>query len=139
MSVSLGKRPECRGKVSGKAVMCPHCGRVLSAWPFGYEYRSRTELFGLPLVHVVLGFGINPMTGRPRVAKGIIAIGHTAFGLVAVGGIAFGGISVGGLALGLAAVGGCAVGLGVAIGGAAVGIVAVGGGALGYYAIGAGP
>ena len=32
-------------------------------------------MFGLPLVHIVLGLGINPLTGRPRVAKGIIAVG----------------------------------------------------------------
>jgi len=130
--------PECGKEVSDKAVMCPNCGLPIGGGLFGYEYRSRTELFGLPLVHVVTGRGVNPVTGRFRVAKGIIAIGGIAVGVVAIGGLAVGAIAVGGLALGLAALGGCAVGVVLALGGMAVGLVAVGGGALGYYALGGG-
>ena len=36
---------------------------------FGFEYRSRAELFGLPLVHITSG--PDPTTGRTRVARGI--------------------------------------------------------------------
>ena len=43
---------------------------------WGYEYRSKAEFLGLPLVHVAQG--IDPETGRPRVARGIIAVGNLA-------------------------------------------------------------
>jgi predicted Ser/Thr protein kinase len=113
---------------------------------FGREYRSTTTLFGLPLVHIATG--IDPQTGRKRVAKGIIAIGDMAVGVVAIGGAAAGGIAFGGASLGiisfggisvglLLAVGGCAIG-GFASGGLAIGGVALGGLALGYYAFGGG-
>jgi hypothetical protein len=122
----------------------------------GREYRSKATLWGLPLVHVATG--IDPITGRKRIAKGIIACGDVAIGVVAVGGMAFGGIAFGGLAIGGLAIAGCAIGLiglggcaiglllaaggsaigGVAVGGGAFGGVAVGGGAVGYYAYGGG-
>ncbi len=113
---------------------------------FGKEYRSKTTLFGLPLLHIVSG--LDPKTGRTRVAKGIFAFGDIAVGLVAVGGLATGGIAFGGLAIGVvsfggfalalaAALGGVAVG-GFAFGGLAVGGVALGGGAVGYFAAGGG-
>ncbi|HUT01760.1 MAG TPA: hypothetical protein VM031_04860 [Phycisphaerae bacterium] len=128
--------PECGGQVSEKALMCPHCGMLMGKGLLGGEYRSSTKLFGLPLVHVVWGYGLDPLTGRFRVAKGIVAIGNVAVGVVAIGGVAVGGIALGGLALGLAALGGCAIGVLLALGGMAVGLVAIGGGALGYYALG---
>ncbi len=118
-------------------------------WVAGYEYRSKRTLFGLPLVHVARG--IDPATGRPRVAKGIIAIGDAfaigglaiggggAVGIIALGGgVGLGLLSFAGLAVGvLLAIGGAALG-GVALGGAAVGGVAIGGAAVGYYALGGG-
>src|SRR5947207_2815150 len=55
---------------------------------FGFEYRSRQMLWGLPLVHIA--FGLNPATGSKRVARGIIAIGDMAKGVIAMGGIAMG-------------------------------------------------
>ena len=129
---------ECNNEISEKAFLCPHCGVATGRGMFGYEYRSRAKLFGLPVAHIVFGFAINPMTGRLRVAKGIIAIGPIAIGLVAIGGWAVGGICLGGVAFGLASLGGCAIGLLLAVGGAAVGLVAIGGLAVGYYALGGG-
>lgn len=108
--------PECGNEISDRAVMCPKCGfgTGVPAVPYlGYEYRSEASLFGLPLVHIASGY--DPSTGRPRVAKGIIAVGN-----IAVGGLAFGGM---------------AVGL-VAIGGGAVGYYALGGGAWGPHPLG---
>jgi predicted Ser/Thr protein kinase len=114
------------------------------AWYQGVDYKTKRTLFGLPLVHVATG--INPATGRTRIARGIVAIGGMAQGVVAVGGVAMGGVTFGGLslgifsyggcAMGLIAIGGLAVGLAVALGGLAVAPVALGGGALGYYAMG---
>jgi hypothetical protein len=138
---------DCRNDVSDRAFTCPHCGRPLRPNNFcGYEYRSETTLFGWPLIHIATG--MDPLTGRKRVARGIIAVGDVAVGGLAVGGLAIGGIALGGCALGvvalggaalavLLAVGGAAVG-GIALGGLAIGGVAVGGGAFGYYALGGG-
>ncbi|MDL2214108.1 helix-turn-helix domain-containing protein [Clostridia bacterium OttesenSCG-928-O13] len=95
-----------------------------------YEYKSKTRVFGLPLVHVCFGYH------RMCVAKGIIAIGNVAMGLVSIGGVALGGLALGGLSLGLLfALGGFALG-GFALGGIAIGVYAVGGLAIGVWAMG---
>jgi hypothetical protein len=130
--------PECGNPISDKAMMCPKCGyAAIPSRFFCGEYKSRTQLFGLPLVHIVYGPAMNPATGKLRVAKGIIAIGGLAVGVLALGGAAFGIIAFGGLAVGLlAALGGAAIGTGISIGGLAVGFAAFGGCAIGYYALG---
>ena len=121
---------------------------------FGSEYVSKTKVGSWPLVH--LAYGLDPKTGKQRVARGIIAFGNSAVGFFAVGGIAKGVIAFGGLAIGVFAFGGIALGLvtfagvglgllfcygGLAIGtaaygGLALGFGAVGGLAMGYYAMG---
>ncbi|MCA9118831.1 MAG: protein kinase [Planctomycetales bacterium] len=112
---------------------------------YGFDYRSKGELFGWPLVHIATG--TDPQTGRKRVAKGIIAIGDVAVGGIAIGGAATGVFAVGGASLGVFSFGGAAVGLLMAIGGAAsslgfscgggaFGAIAMGGIAVGYYAYG---
>lgn len=136
--MSLIECPECNNQISEKAPICPHCGYTTGRFLGGYEYRSQTELFGLPLVHIVLGFGIHPLTGKIRIAKGIIAIGHIAVGVIAMGGVSLGALSLGGLAIGLISLGGLSLGLLLAVGGMAVGLIAIGGGAVGYYALGGG-
>lgn len=107
---------------------------------YHYEYKSRRKLFGIPLLHVNIGWG------RPYVAKGIFAVGGIAIGVVSLGGIALGGLCFGALALGLLAFAGVSVGLlaafggmaigGLALGGVAVGLVSFGGVAVGKYAVG---
>jgi hypothetical protein len=116
----------------------------LPAWTLGFEYRSRTTLFGWPLIHATIG--IDPATGKKRIARGIIAIGDIAqgvfafgglcFGIFAFGGLSFGLFAFGGLAAGLAALGGVAIALGVAFGGLALAPIALGGAAIGYFAHG---
>ena len=111
---------------------------------FGIDYKSKTTLFGLPLVHVAMG--IDPRTGRKRIAKGVVAVGDVAVGVLAMGGVAAGGVTFGGVAVGVLSIGGLALGLLAAIGGVAVGgfafgglaagAVALGGLAVGYYAFG---
>ena len=102
----------------------------------GYEYRSEIELFGWPLIHITKGY--DPLTGKPRVSKGVIAIGEIAIGALAVGGFALGGIAIGGMGIGVIALGGLAVGV-ITIGGIALGaLAAVGGVAYSLmYAVGA--
>jgi hypothetical protein len=121
-------------------MMCPKCGYTkASPWFYCGEYKSKTQLFGLPLVHIVSGPAMDPATGKLRVAKGIIAIGGIAIGVLAIGGAAIGVFALGGLALGLlAAMGGVAIGAGISIGGFAVGFVGIGGLAVGFYALGGG-
>ena len=131
--------PECGRSISDKAVTCPQCGAPTGRSPWaarrGYEWRTKAELFGLPLIHIKMGG--DPDTGRMRgVAKGIVAVGDVAFGVLAVGGAAFGGVTLGGFSLGLASLGGAAIGLLLGLGGFATGYVALGGLAIGYYAMG---
>ncbi len=91
----------------------------------GVDYRSRRTLFGLPLLHVATG--IDPTTGRKRIARGIIAVGDVAQGVIALGGAAMGGIAFGGIAAGGLAIGGFSLAL-LAVGGFAAGLVAAAGG-----------
>lgn len=97
-----------------------------------YEYKSKSTLFGLPLVHIK----INRRGGRVCVAKGIIAIGTVSIGVVSIGAIPLGFLCFGGAAVGIISFGGIAIGLIAAIGGVALGALAVGGMAIGLGAIG---
>lgn len=132
---SLCQRALCRSCVA-RAEPRLICASCAERGIIGYEYRSGAALGNWPLVHVCAG--LDPATGRPRVARGVIAVGNVAVGAVAVGGVALGLVSLGGLAIGLLlAIGGAALGTGVSFGGLAFGAVAIGGGAIGFsYAVG---
>jgi hypothetical protein len=121
---------------------------------FGFEYKSKAALFGLPLLHITQG--TDPVTGKCRRAKGIIAIGEVAKGVIAIGGAAYGLIAFGGIGCGVVAISGLGLGvftfsgLGVALlfafsglalapyafGGLAVGYVAGGGYGIGTHVAG---
>ena len=130
---------------------CPECGKplidVLERGPrftVGRRYKSKTVIFGLPLVHIALGPLDDERQGRARgiiaigdVASGVLAIGGRACGIIAFGGLAIGIVTGGGMSLGLLAAGGWAMG-GAALGGGAVGLVAEGGGVIGFVAEGGG-
>jgi len=96
----------------------------------GYEYKSTRTLFGLPLVHINIGFGV-------RRAKGILAIGMIANGFISIGLLSVGLLSIGLLSLGLFAIGLFSVGLLAALGTIAVGTVAIGAIAIGIITLGA--
>lgn len=98
-----------------------------------WEYRSKLNLLGLPLIHVRIGGG---MVAQQKVVKAWIAVGDCAAGvLFAFGGIAIAPISIGGMAIGLLPFGGCALGL-LALGGLSIGVWSFGGLAVGWQAFG---
>src|SRR5712691_579683 len=112
---------ECVARETPRLV-CLACAASRSAlgygwygwYGYGYEYRSSTTIGGWPLIHVCAG--IDPVTMRPRIAKGVVAIGNIAVGALAIGGVACGLFTVGGASIGLLlAVGGAALGLGVSV------------------------
>jgi hypothetical protein len=124
---------ECIGRDAPRLV----CRTCVERRPImGFEYRSSATIAGWPLIHVCAG--VDPVTMRPRVAKGVVAIGNVAIGAIAVAGVACGFVTLGGLSVGLLfALGGAALGLGLSAGGLAVGSIAVGGAAIGFsYAVG---
>jgi len=96
-----------------------------------YEYRSKTTLLGLPLIHIRMRAGLERGPVKAWFAAGDWAIGVIA----AFGGLAIAPISFGGLAAGVLTMGGVAVGA-LPFGGFSFGAWAVGGMAVGLQAFG---
>jgi GLTT repeat (6 copies) len=129
--------PNCSEPLPPQFAVCPHCG-VRKIVPHGYEWKSQGTWMGEPLIHIA--FGCEP-TGRPRTARGMIAIGQRAIGGIAIGIMAAGFVSIGVVAAGVFSIGIVAIGLAVACGvnaagGIAIGVVAAGWKAGGVTAIG---
>ena len=76
---------ECKHQVSEYAFACPQCGApypTRDAWDgWGYEYKSKIVIAGLPLVHVSFKYRPNR---TPVMARGVIAIGQFACGVVCI-------------------------------------------------------
>jgi hypothetical protein len=85
----------CRREISEDALTCPGCGAPYPArekWDgWGYEYKSKAEWFGLPLVHISFKYRPNRV---PVVAKGVFAIGQFAMGLITISQFGIGIISI---------------------------------------------
>lgn len=129
---------ECSKEVSGSAWTCPNCGAPFpskAVWKgyWGINWRSRTTIFGIPLVHVAIGLN---QYRRPMMAKGIIAIGQFAVGAITIAqfgvGILFGlgQFLVGSVVLAQFALAGV-----IGIGQIATGIVAIGQFVAGLYGL----
>jgi hypothetical protein len=86
---------ECQHPVSEQAFACPGCGAPFPArakWDgWGFEYKSKTELFGWPLLHI--SFKYRP-GGRPVPARGIVAIGQFAIGVLNISQFGIGVVSI---------------------------------------------
>jgi len=86
---------ECKHQISEQALTCPQCGAPSPArdtWDgWGYEYKSKFAIAGLPLVHVSFKYRPNR---RPVVARGVIAIGQFACGVVCIAQFSIGVLSI---------------------------------------------
>lgn len=97
---------------------------------FEYEYKSKKELFGLPLVHINIGRGI-------KKAKGIIAIGNISIGVISIGLMSIGVLSFGVLSLALFSLAVLSIGLLLAVGAISIGVVSIGAVSIGIFSLGA--
>lgn len=86
---------ECQHDVSENAMACPNCGAPYPAkekWDgWGFEYKSKTTLAGLPLLHISFKYKTNRV---PVPAKGIIAIGQFACGVFTLSQFGVGLVSI---------------------------------------------
>jgi len=123
--------------VSDNAVSCPNCGAPrppLAKWAgVGFDWKSRARVFGIPLIHIAFG---RDSSGKPRVAKGFIAIGQFAIGGITVAQFGIGVIfGLGQFMIGLATLAQVAVGLLIGIGQIAAGVVTIGQFVVGIYGL----
>jgi hypothetical protein len=124
---------ECGARISDKAWSCPGCGHPgpvkyppMIRWQWlGYEWKSKSNIAGIPLVHIA--FGWNPETGNLRVARGIIAIGQFGIGLITIAQFGIGLLfALGQFVAGAYAIGQFAAGIFFALGQFAAGMQAIG-------------
>lgn len=95
-----------------------------------YEYKSKKNICGVPVVHINLGRGL-------KKAKGIIAIGNISCGVISIGFISIGIFSLGFLSIGLISIALLAIGFLLSIGTISLGGFSIGAIAVGKYSIGA--
>ena len=132
--------PKCGIYVEAGSGLCPVCSAasnnndIAEKKVRGFEWRSRGEFAGWPLVHIA--FGKNKSTGKLYVAKGVIAIGQFAVGIITVAqfgvGVLFG---FGQFVAGYAAAGQLALAFYFGMGQLASGITAIGQLAFGRYVL----
>lgn len=85
----------CKHEVAEQAMACPSCGAPYPArekWDgWGFEYKSKTTILGLPLLHISFKFCPNRV---PVPAKGIIAVGQFACGIFTLSQFGIGIVSI---------------------------------------------
>lgn len=91
----IKKCRECHHNVSEQAISCPNCGAPYPAKPkwdgWGFEYKSKSELLGMPLLHISFKYRPNRM---PVPAKGFISIGQFGIGVINISQFGIGVVSV---------------------------------------------
>ncbi len=91
----MKKCRECQHDISEQALACPNCGAQYPAKEkrdgWGFEYKSKTTIMGLPLLHISFKYRLN---GMPVPAKGIISIGQFGIGIINFSQFGMGIISV---------------------------------------------
>ncbi|MFH1112383.1 MAG: hypothetical protein V1792_00545 [Pseudomonadota bacterium] len=117
---------------NGAKVNSPDAGPP-AGFTAGYYWKTRANLFGLPLV--CIAFGSDPQ-GKTRVAKGFLAIGQFAVGVITLAQFGVGIVGIGQFAFGVAAVGQLALGMLAGFGQISIGMFAVGQIVAGTYGMG---
>ncbi len=83
---ALEKCRECTHQVSDSALACPNCGAAFPArkkWDgWGYEYKSKANIFGIPLLHISFKYRRKNGIPVPVVARGVISIGQFGIGVI---------------------------------------------------------
>lgn len=134
--------PECHAAISEKAFSCPHCGHPMvhpsllrrGRLRWGYEWKSQTAIFGIPLIHLAIGW--NQKTGKLMVAKGIIAIGQFGIGLITIAQFGIGFLfGIGQVVSGMVCLGQVALAFYFGAGQIATGLTAIGQLAFGNYVL----
>ena len=91
----MKKCRECRHEISEQAMSCPNCVAPYPAkenWDgWGFEYKSKTIIAGLPLLHISFKYKPNRV---PVPAKGIVAIGQFACGIFTISQFGIGVVSI---------------------------------------------
>ena len=86
---------DCGREISEQAMACPQCGAPFPArekWDgWGFEYKTKANLFGLPLLHVSFKYRPNRM---PVPARGVFAVGQFACGIFVLSQFGVGVVSV---------------------------------------------
>jgi hypothetical protein len=86
---------DCGREISEQAMACPQCGAPFPArekWDgWGFEYKTKANLFGLPLLHVSFKYRPNRM---PVPARGVFAVGQFACGIVVLSQFGIGVVGV---------------------------------------------
>ena len=79
----MKKCRECKHEISDNPKVCPNCGAprpTKEKWEDrGFEYKSKTTIMGIPLVHISFKYRPNWI---PVPAKGIISIGQFGIGVI---------------------------------------------------------
>jgi len=79
----MKKCRECKHEISDNPKVCPNCGAprpTKEKWKDrGFEYKSKTTIMGIPLVHISFKYRPNWI---PIPAKGIISIGQFGIGVI---------------------------------------------------------
>ncbi|QTA82298.1 Uncharacterized protein dnl_46720 [Desulfonema limicola] len=96
---------ECNHQVSAQAFSCPNCGAPYPAkdkWDgWGYEYKTKTTILGLPLVHISFKYRPNR---TPVAARGIISIGQFGAGIINISQFGIGFVSISQFTIGFYAI-----------------------------------
>ena len=86
---------DCQHEVSNDAPLCLHCGAPYPHKPvwdgYGFEWQTQSTLFGLPLIHISFKY---TKRLRPKVARGILAIGQFSAGVVNISQFGIGPICI---------------------------------------------
>ena len=91
----MKKCRECQHEISDNPKICPNCDALRPTkkrWKdWGFEYKSKTTILGIPLVHISFKYRPN---WRPIPAKGIISIGQFGIGVINISQFGIGIISL---------------------------------------------